>query len=188
MKYILGVLGIVFVLIFAIVLLVRQPSTKSSSDNPPAQKLVLSKYANSGANVQLTISGRLVGEDKRRAVRISVNQNQRTVEILDGYGEVVERSEQFSNTQPAYDNFLHALDNAQFTRSRKIPRDDERGTCPLGNRYNYELQVGNDVKSNLWNTSCSSAEGTFIGNGPLIRELFRVQIPDYDTFTSNVSL
>lgn len=178
---ILGILLLVILVVFIF---------RRGSDEPipvgEAQK-VLHDYANSEATVSLTTQGRLVGDDKYRSVRVTVGRDFRRVEVLAGYNGIVEKSQDFSNNQTAYDAFLRALEQRGFTKERKAATPDERGACATGNRYVYELKENGDQLQRAWSTSCDAGQGTFAGN-QVIRQLFQAQITDYGKFISGVSL
>lgn len=189
MRYILGVIAIIFVAFLAVWLVfVRTPSTNQA----PAQSVQgsgkMTSYSNQGAVVSLTTRGRLVGETERRAVRVSVSPTERRVEILEGYNETVVRTQTYANTQAGYDNFLHAMDLNGFSRTKKPAVTDERGVCPSGNQYIYDVSVGGSRPVHSWSTSCTVAEGTFAGVASTIRALFQAQIPDYNAQVSSVRL
>jgi len=185
MKYILGVFGVIFVALLAIILIMRV----GRGDNKPAERpLVVSEEAREGVAAVLTTQGRVVGEDQRRAIRISVNQTERRLEILTGYEEAVERAQTYANTPVAFETFLVALDQAGFDRKKKSTIQDERGACPLGKRYIYELKEYSQDLLSLWNTSCGKKAGTFAGNQNTIRKLFEHQIPGYATQVRGVDL
>lgn len=182
MKFILGILGIIFVAIIAIVLI-----TGGGSKSPTEKPLVVSEEAREGVSAALTTQGQVVGEDQRRAIRIIVNQDERRLEILSGYGESVERSSTFANTHAGFEAFLVALDQAGFSNKRQTAIADERGACPLGRRYIYELREYSQELLRLWNTSCGK-QGDFAGKGSTIRKLFEKQIPDYSKLVRGVDL
>lgn len=179
----MAVLGIIFVVILAIVLISHGGGPKQGP-----RPVVVSDQNREGTSVQFTNQGRLVGEDKRRAIRIVVSQNERRLEILTGYEEAVERAQVYPNTPAAYENFLIALDKAGFDNKRVVSDDDERGSCPLGYTYIYQLKDFSQELIRTWSTSCSARTGTFSGNPATIRTLFQLQIPDYATQTQNVDL
>lgn len=189
MKYIFGVLAVVAIAIIAIALLVRSPAP-SNGQKPGAKPVIkLLDYVNkSGSQVQWTIQGPLVGEDQKRSVRISISPNERRVEILDGYDQQIERSQTYTNTQEAYDTFLHALNLAAFSKDRKVANSEEKGVCPLGNLYDYDVVDGSDHPVHLWSASCSVDLGTSAGNAQLIRSVFQNQIPDYNAQIKGVKL
>lgn len=187
MRYGLAAAGMVVVAIIAIILIVgRSPAPDNPAKRPTAVQLA--DYANQNSIVSFTTQGRLVGEDQRKAIRISVSPNERRIEILSGYEQFVERSQTYPNTQAAYETFLKALQNAGFARERKSAYSDSRGVCPLGSTYLYELSASGSEKIDLWSTSCRSSEGTFAGNASVVRQLFQLQITDYRQQTRDVRL
>lgn len=183
MKYFLGVIGVFLVLIIAIVLIFGGTSKRADKE-----QLIISKQARAGVSAVLTVQGQLVGENQRRAVRIVINQNERRLEILSGYEQSVERSNTFPNTTPAFEYFLAALERAGFDKKQPNTILDERGVCPLGRRYFYELREYSQELLKSWNTSCGSNIGDFGGRGQLIRTLFQKQFDDYSGLTRDVSL
>lgn len=191
MRYGLGVLGIVVVALIAIGLIVSRPNNATTTSKPVAKGpavVNLLDHDKSDSAVKVTTQGRLVGEEQRRSVRITVTQSQRTIDVIQGYEGNVIKSETFSNTPAAYSTFIRALNTSGFTRYRKGANTDERGSCPQENRYIYEINKGGQQIQRLWSSSCGSADGSFAGSGSRVRDLFQHQIPEYDKFTSDVHL
>lgn len=188
MKYILGVFGVILVVVLAIILMSRGGDDKPPAGQQGERVVKVSEQDREGTSVVLTTQGKLVGETERRAVRVVVSQNERRLEVLTGYEEAVERSQVYSNTPAAYENFLIALDFAGFSRERKAKTTDERAICPLGKRYIYELKEYSQDLIRLWDTSCGNKFGTFGGDEKTIRQLFEAQIPDYDKHLRGVKL
>lgn len=184
MKYVLGVLGVIIVAILAIVLITRGGGDKKPADRP----VVVSKEAREGVSAVFTQYGQVVGEDQRRAIRITVNQNERRLEILTGFGEAVERAQSYPNTFAAFENFLLAIDGQGFNRSKKSLIEDQRAVCPLGNRFDYRLLEYSQPLVDLWSTTCGKKIGTFDGSRTNIQKLFQLQIPDYRDQIREVSL
>lgn len=185
MKYIIGVVAVVVALLLIIFALVRRPSTPNNGGQPAA---TVRDYATRPGTASYTIQGKVVGENERQAVRISVSPEQRTIEILQGYDETVESREVFPNTESAYNHFIHALDRAGFGLERSAEAGDERGVCPLGNTYIYHLVSNSDEIVSTWSTTCSRNQGTFAGNARLVRQLFQNQIPEYSRQIRDVRL
>jgi hypothetical protein len=184
MRYIVGILGVILV-IFLFVALFFGRGNDSNTQNKAVTQLV--DYADKNSSVSLTSVGRLVGNDERREIRVTVTPNERRLEILSGYDESVMSLQTYANTQEAYSNFLSALAANGFTKKRDTSITDPRGLCPTGNRYIYDLsQDGNHI-SNLWNTSCNDGS-SFGGRASTIREIFKNQIPDYNKQTQSVKL
>jgi hypothetical protein len=166
----------------------RSPSSPSTQPTATTSKGVrLSDYDNKSAIVSVTTIGPLVGEEQRKAIRLSVTPTERRLEILDGYEQNVTNSYSFPNTQDAYQYFLRGLNNAGFIRSKKTTITDYRGYCPFGRLYVYDLSYSGDHISNLRSGSCMQ-EGSFAGNGPTIRQLFQAQIPSYSKLVRDVKV
>lgn len=190
MKYLIGVISVVVLIVLVIAVIVSRPSDKNTQPVQTDGKKIaeVSDYASQNATVLFTQQGKLVGETERRSVRISVTATERRVEILSGYNENVEKSQTYPNTQAGYETFMKALDNAGFARERKYDPSDERGICPLGNVYIYQIKLSGSDKTRLWSTSCSAKQGTLAGSSSNIRRLFQAQVPSYNQFVSGVAL
>lgn len=185
----MGVFGVLVLMIFAVLLIARRgPGDVSTSVQTGKKQVILADYEEKPATVILTIRGEVRGDDERRGIRITVSSPERVLEVLRGYNETVESRQTFANNANAYINFLSALEAAGFTREQATVIKDDRGICPLGLRYDYKLQDGSQEVFRFWNTSCSSKQGSFGGNGSLVRRLFENQIPDYRKLTRQVEL
>ncbi len=187
MKYILGVIALFMVTIFAILLVTRGHGTPKQ---PTSRQIKVSQRANLGTAAVFTTEGRLVGETERRSIRIRVSRDERRLEILTGYEEAVDKSFVFPNTQSAYQTFLIALDRAGFTTERQqVIQRDERGACPLGRTYVYEFKEYSQQLVHLWDTSCGPrGGGTFGGITTTTQRLFQAQIPEYSKHIKGVKL
>lgn len=180
MRFFLSVLAVIIFVVVVIVLIASSSPPKST-----LKAINLTNYNNAGSSVTQTTTGNLVGDDKREAIRITVSQSSRTIYLLSGYQQTVANSESFSNNPTAYGIFLGALQNANYTASRHTNEQNMFGVCPLGDTYQYELDSSTATISNLWSTSCDLSDGTFYGFGSLIRELFSLQIPNYNSYTAH---
>ncbi len=185
MKYVLSTIGIMVLAIFAVVLLSRN-NTSNNNVQTGQKKAIVTDYVNNESSVTFYQFGRVVGNEKRRTLKITVTENSRTIELFRGYQGEIERSETLDNNKDAYNAFLHALDDSGFTREQPTTTKDEMGVCPLGSRFNYELKKNNDTISNLWSTSCLGTRGNFGGNVGVVRTLFQLQIPDYNKVIQGV--
>jgi hypothetical protein len=188
MKYVLGVFAVVVLIILAVILVFRGGGEDAPQNQAGEKTLQLSEYADKPATAVLTIEGKVVGDEARRAIRISVSRTERVFEVLSGYEENITQRETFTNNEAAYETFIHALDKAGFSRERESAIQDERGTCPLGKRYIYELQDGSEEVLRRWSTNCSRARGTYGGSASVTREIFENQIPDYRRLVRTVEL
>ena len=183
MRYLIGFLGVVAILILIIVLIVRGGGNSGGSDN-----IDLADYLTSTSQVRFTLDGQVSASETHYVSRISVNQNEATIDIMQGYEGDVIRSRTYPMNQNSYAAFLLSLKRAGFTVGN-TDRDlrDERGFCPLGSRFIYELYDDGRLTTRFWNTSCNNKEGTYKGNTPLTQQLFQLQIPAYGELTSDLN-
>jgi hypothetical protein len=181
MKYFLGILGGLLLLIFVLVLIFR-----GGSDNVTAPEVKrLAEYASEeNTTSQFTIAGAINGEEDHRIVSITVTDSARRIEILEGYdGRVLERKS-YPNTTAAFEAFLAGLEQAGFSNERRT-RVAFESVCPDGRRFSYGLESGDESVVDTWSASCE--KGSFAGKPSLVQSLFQAQIPEYNEFTSDVS-
>ncbi len=187
----MGVLGVIVLAILVIVLIFTRSTKTGPSSNASVKAPVvinLLDQDNANSSLKITTQGRLVGEDQRRSIRITVSQSQRTIEVIQGYENNVIKSQSFDNTPAAYSTFIRAINNAGFTKYRKGANGDERGACPQGQRYIYELNKGSERLQRLWSSSCNSSDGSLAGSASRIRQIFQDQIPGYERYIADVNL
>lgn len=182
MRFFLSILGVVAFIVVVIVIIATHSTPKS-----PAKPINLVNYNIPSSSVTQISSGFLVADSVRQAIRINVTQNNVEIDILNGYNQTISKTESFTNNSTSYGVFLGALQNAMFTSSRVTSQINIFGVCPVGETFQYQFYNGAKTASNLWSTSCSFSDGNFAGNGPLIRQLFALQIPNYRDFTSTVN-
>jgi|AntRauTorckE6833_2_1112554.scaffolds.fasta_scaffold00532_15 hypothetical protein len=187
MKYIVGGIALVLSVVAFIAIII---SLVSRDSNPVELTEVtqLSDVIDGSSEVVLTTYGKIVALEDFRAIRISVTDSTRMVEILSGYdGSVIERLE-YANTNDSYGAFIHAVERAGYTNSREFPDEREDGYCPIGRRYVFELLIDDQQAQRTWTSTCRGTEGNFAGNRSLIEKLFKAQIPQYRDVTRSVRL
>lgn len=186
MKYVLSVLGIIVFGIIAVILFSKNTAKNTQTQQVGVVNKKITDYINDQTSVELTQHGRVVADEDRRTLRITVSEKERSVEILKGYDQLVETRKTYYNNNDSYNVFMRALDDAGYLREKKSIVTDPTGACPTGKRYEYRLKVIDDQVSSLWNSSCRPLGGTIGGDSSLIRELFKKQIPDYETVVKGV--
>jgi hypothetical protein len=176
MKYILGFFVTILLLIILVMLLVFGGDDKKSVPNTSKS---LASYSNTEAITRLTIDGPINAPESHRASRITVSQNQTTLEQLRGYdGEILE-TKTYTNTQTSYLSFLRALELAGYTKGNLSESlENDRGYCPLGTRYIFELQEKGRQLQRFWATTCKGPK-SYEGNTSLTVRLFKNQVPNY---------
>lgn len=188
-KIFFGIVGFILLMIIIIIILAGGGDKKPANTGPVVKSLP--SYSQTGAAVSWTQQGIVNGEDIHRSIRITVSSSERTVQVISGYSGQVISSQVFPNSEDSYDVFLRSLAGMGFlTRSKDAKKvsDNENGYCPLGQRYIYELNNGADELSRLWSSSCGTKVGTFGGSASGIRQLFQLQITNYNKIVSGVNL
>lgn len=188
MRYLLGVIATVFILIAAIFWIRSGGGSEDERPVPAVTETTASSYADSAAKMVYEVHGELVAEENRQAVRVTIDRNQRILEVLDGYTQRVSRRETFPNTAAAFEEFVYGLSRAGFSNRQEPEFETEKGVCPNGNIRVYKIIENNLEVSRLWGASCGRDFGNFGGNRQIIEDLFEDQIPEYNRLTRDVEL
>lgn len=178
MKYFFGFLASIGLIILTIVLIVRGFSggDEKKADVPAP----LLDYANTSVEMQYIIDGPINSDQEHKSIRIVVGQDETIMEMRNGYNDNVVDSKVYSNNQASYSEFLRALDIAGYTKGDTAPSlKDERGYCPTGYRYSFDIIDGSNEKQHFWTTSCGSNTGNFKGKSKQVQVLFQEQVPDF---------
>lgn len=184
MRYFLAFL-VTLGLIFVVIILLFQGGGEPKT---PLTVKTLDSYATTDAEVQMTIAGPINANQEHRQVRVNVGRNDVTFEQINGYDGGVVNMQSYANTENAYANFLMALQHAGFTKGDPDPKArDERGFCPLGNRYIFQIRQDNRDIQRYWATSCGNPK-TYQGALSLTITLFKAQVPDYGDLTQDLGL
>lgn len=191
MRYFIGFLITIGLIILLIVLLFTGGGDKKNnqSDGTKRPKTVqqLADFASTNAVVRMTIDGPINADQDHQSVQITVGNDDTTYQQFQGYQGTVTSQQAFTNNQAAYSNFLFALGHAGYLLGddNKL-LDNEKGYCPLGDRYVFELIEGGNTIQRYWATSCSKTPNTYKGNLSLTITLFQAQVPNYDTLVSGL--
>jgi hypothetical protein len=179
-RYLLGLLAIIGLIIVLIILLIPG-GTKVAK---PGTSLI--SYASTNVSSRITIDGPEIANQNHEAVQIDVSKVNVTFEQIRGYNGQVVNQQTFTNTENAYSAFLHSLYYANFTSGNpSTSLKDEVGVCALGDRYIFELDNGTSVIQRYWATSCGGLK-TYKGNLNYTISLFESQVPGYANLTSNI--
>lgn len=194
MRYFAAFLVFIALILFGIVIFGGNSNKSNSSTSTSSQVTkALPDYASSNAEVRVTIDGPVNGDDLHRQIRMTISSSQRTIDIIQGYQGNVIQTESIGNNQPAYNVFLNAIYRYGFTlglnpKKNKFVSTNDVGSCPLGDRYYFELMnTGSNADQRLWTSTCGKqVPGNFGGDSVTLLQLFRVQYTNYDDFTSGV--
>jgi hypothetical protein len=184
MRYFFGFLIAIGLIVLVFFLVLRGFSGSST----PKNQTQLTDYANTNTVMSLTIDGPTSADQTHESINITVGESETVINIMQGYQGSVTSSKTYGNNSTSYGQFLSALQVAGFQKGNTDPtKRDERGFCPTGNRYIYQIEQGNSNSERFWSTSCGSG-GTFKGSASIVRQLFIKQVPDYDQLTAGLDM
>ena len=187
-RYFVGFALVLIMIIIGIVLIFGGGEDKKTAVEKTVKPLPT--YAETYVETSMTIRGEINGEDIHREIRVTVGQTQRRLDIIAGYSDTVIQTQSYSNSLPAYREFLYAIADAGFLAKREMSpaKANPLGKCPLGNLYEFELNDGGEQLSYLWTSSCGNSKGTLAVSSSTLQQLFKNQITDYSELTSDVQL
>ncbi len=189
MRYGIGIIIIALLAITAILVLARPSKQKPPrTGSTQAETVLATNYENDdNASLVWERQGPVVGEDQRRAIRVTITRNRRTIEIVDGYNNTIATQHQFDSNPAAFSTFVRALDYAGFGKLRGGKPADERGACPLLTTTVYKLMDGGKQVLRSWSDTCANSDGSFGGQPTTVLRLFRNQITDFDKITTGIT-
>jgi len=182
MKYFIGFMITIGLLILLIILLMRG----GGDTVKPKTTKTLASYSSTNAEVSFLNSGPINAASEHNQILITVDRDYVTYRQLIGYDGQVVVTRRFKNTQNAYNNFLSALGRAGFTKGRIAENLlSEKGFCPLGQRFVFEMNQGTEQIQRYWATNCGNPK-TYLGNLSVTISLFQAQVPNYVDLSQNV--
>jgi len=185
-KYFIGFLVTIGLIIVVIILLFGGGNDTKQTGSTDTKKLT--DISDTDSKVRMTIAGNVRATQEYFEIQITSDSSSNNIQILQGYDHNVVDSQSFENNAAGYSTFLRALSIAGYSKgdTSKTLADD-RGYCPLGQRYIFETIENGKVLSRYWTTSCGkSAPKTYLGTSGLTTTLFEKQIPGYSTITNKV--
>jgi hypothetical protein len=189
-KFFFGFLAFIAATIVVVLLIISlfRSLGSNSSDNTISSTYSFSEPNAINSVVRYTVAGPIVAEEDYREVKITVSQNVRTFEVIKGFNNTVITTKSYQNNPEAYRAFLGALTAAEFADRRENSTDNPESTCVTGVRFFFELNEASDKPVDTWTSDCSLNHGTFAGNQQGTAQIFRGQIPDYNTLIVGVNI
>jgi hypothetical protein len=188
LRYLVGFFITVGLIVLLIILLFSGGNDTSKNKKLPGTGKTLSSYANTDAQVRLTIDGPVTANQNHRVVQVTVDRNSAVFKGMNGYEGNTTIDQSYNNNEASFRAFLRSLEligytNGDTTSSLK----DETGHCASGSRYVFELiKDGKDIER-FWATSCGSIR-TYKGSVTTSLHLFQKQIPDYDKLNEQAQI
>lgn len=143
-----------------------------------------------GRSVRMTVRGPIVANEEFHSYQITIDSISRIMTTYQGYLEQSIASKTYGNNLKAYEQFVYALDKANYMKGAEFEgdKDDTRGICATGLVYEFEvLNAASSVKR-LWASTCKGSPGSLDASVSQIRNLFEAQIPDSEDLLRKVEL
>lgn len=132
-------------------------------------------------SVEMFVRGPIVADENFQSYSIVVSPESRVYRTYSGYSDKIVSEKSYANTMQAYEQFVYALDKANFTQpgkqSKAADADDTRGICATGQLTQFTLKDGGDNTYQAWTSDCSGSPGTFGASLSQVSNLFTNQIP-----------
>ncbi len=131
-------------------------------------------------SVRMTVRGEIVADETFRSYKIQIAPNERTITTYKGYLDQPISNISLGNNIPAYEQFVYALDKANFMKGTELTGDknDLRGICATGHIYEFQILKANESLKQLWTSSCSVSRGSLNAKVDQLTKMFIAQIPD----------
>jgi hypothetical protein len=141
-------------------------------------------------SVTMTVRGSIVADEDFRSYQIVVTPTNRTLTSFVGYLDKKVDQIALGNNTTAYEEFVHALDRANFVKGTELTGDknDLRGICSAGRVHEFGTLDANVSVKTLWTSTCRDAKGSLNANVNVLRSLFINQIPGGQTLINTLSL
>lgn len=187
LRYFVG-LGLVIVLLFVVIFMIIRGGGDEENKVAESEREFTSYVDDSDVTISMTTVGPIVAAQEHNELQINITNSNASIDVMQGYDGNVISSQSYPISTAAFGEFLHALDKADFTKGdTSDDLKDDRGFCPTGQRYIFEVRDGSRSVQRFWATSCRTVK-TYHGNLALTRQLFEDQIPDYSGLTSDTNL
>ena len=138
----------------------------------------------------MTVRGPLVANEEFHSYQVTIDQSERSLVTYQGYLEQSIGSKSYGNNLKAYEQFVYALDKANFMLGDELTGDknDTRGICATGLVYEFEVIDAASTVKRLWTSTCKGSPGSLKASVTQIKSLFLKQIPDSDQLLRKLGL
>ncbi len=131
-------------------------------------------------SVTLSVRGPIVADESFRSYQIKITSTSRELNTYSGYSGKIINKLTLSNNVSGYEQFTSALYKANLLKGTELTGDsnDLRGICATGKVYQFTVMAGNQVKKQLWTSTCSGSKGSLAASVSQLINLFTAQIPN----------
>jgi hypothetical protein len=143
-----------------------------------------------GHSVRMTVRGPIVANEEFHSYQVTVDSSVRALTTYQGYLEQSIGSKSHGNNLKAYEQFVYALDKANFMIGDELTGDknDTRGICATGLVYEFEVVDADSTVKRLWTSTCKGSPGSLKASVTQVKNLFLAQIPDSDQLLRKLDL
>lgn len=143
-----------------------------------------------GHSVRMTVRGPLVANEEFHSYQVTIDQSERSLVTYQGYLEQSIGSKNYGNNLKAYEQFVYALDKANYMLGDELTGDknDTRGICATGLVYEFEVIDADSTVKKLWTSTCKGSPGSLKASVTQVKSLFLKQIPDSDQLLRKLGL
>lgn len=175
---VLLIIIIAIVLISGIVFLAQ--SLFGGGDNQPVQSgdsSLLTEPTDSTA-VVMSVRGPVTAREHHYDIQLEISATKRLLVITTGYDNPVEvKRIELDNDEGAFTDLLLALNAAGYASKTENAASKNNGLCATGQMITFTLKDGDEMKSDVWTTSCAGVTGDFAGQSSAVIQLLLDQIP-----------
>ena len=175
---VLLIIIIAIVLISGIVFLAQ--SLFGGGGNQPVQSggsSLLTEPTDSTA-VVMSVRGPVTAREHHYDIQLEISATKRLLVITTGYDNPVEvKRIELDNDKGAFTDLLLALNAAGYASKAENTVSKNDGLCATGQMITFTLKDGDEMKSDVWTTSCAGVTGDFAGQSSAVIQLLLDQIP-----------
>jgi hypothetical protein len=191
-NFIFGIVAFIVFLVIIFIIIVTVRGDKKNIDNSKnvSNSSSFDKEKARGKTLKFSILGGVKADEKYKTLEMTVSPYSRNIRVTKTYTNEVEKEDNLSNNQTAYDAFFAAVDSEGFFETKIENRKaDNSYACPTQKRYRIEVADGSEILHTAWTAFCDDTRyGTYDGYVNDIEALFKRQFPDYRKFMSGVKL
>ena len=143
-----------------------------------------------GHSVRMTVRGPIVANEEFHSYQVTVDSSTRSLVTYQGYLDQTISSKSYGNNLQAYEQFVYALDKADFMTGDELTGDknDTRGICATGLVYEFEVINDDSTVKRLWTSTCKGSPGSLKASVTQVSDLFLKQIPDSNQLLRDLNL
>lgn len=189
------VIGVIGLAIWALVSVGRMifGSNNGGNGSQTTQQVNVGKQAltktTADRSVRMTVRGPIVADENFHSYSVTISPDARNMTTYVGYMAQQVDTQQLTNNIPAYEQFVYALQRANFMEGTPLSGDanDTRGICATGSLYEFEVLQGSNSIQKLWTSTCEGSQGSLKASLSQITNLFRAQIPGFSQLISKIN-